>query len=335
MIFVLAVAEEGREDFVRALLRWCRKRRRSSRRVQKDGSIPASCNGDSAHRADMHADCVIENQPFWRQLLTPWGAAIYKQDLFSLLFCLSAGCGSHDPKRKWASSSAKWLELNSTNLDGSLWKLSVAFKCAHFSKQFALKIEHLLGLCNSSWGTHANTPHTRSSIDLNVWHCGCGLNAHGGVNVTSRLGDSCDRGEARDHTKKTSDKFQEQCTEKEKCTEKETFWFGRRASHSVASFCKLRVSAAAAAAKSFGMFISGVINFHTCTRKLEILTCYWCQILPTPTQTKLDSFYFLGDLNHTLYNVWWWKSPTGIKRQNVWMRVWKCSICSILAMFVF
>ncbi len=44
---------------------------------------------------------------------------------------------------------------------------------------------------------------------------------------------------------------------------------------------------------------------------------------------------FLGDLNHTLYNVWWWKSPVGIKRQNVWMRVWKCSICLILVMFCF
>ncbi len=44
---------------------------------------------------------------------------------------------------------------------------------------------------------------------------------------------------------------------------------------------------------------------------------------------------FLGDLNHTLYNVWWWKSPAGIKRQNVWTRVWKCSICSISVIFGF
>ncbi len=44
---------------------------------------------------------------------------------------------------------------------------------------------------------------------------------------------------------------------------------------------------------------------------------------------------FLGDLNLTLDNVWWWKSPTGIKRQNVWTRVWKYSICSILVMFGF
>ncbi len=44
---------------------------------------------------------------------------------------------------------------------------------------------------------------------------------------------------------------------------------------------------------------------------------------------------FLGDLNHTLYNVWWWKSPVGIKRLNVWTRVWKCSICLILVMFGF
>ena len=29
------------------------------------------------------------------------------------------------------------------------------------------------------------------------------------------------------------------------------------------------------------------------------------------------------------------KSPVGIKRQNVWMQVWKCSICSILVMFGF
>ncbi len=42
---------------------------------------------------------------------------------------------------------------------------------------------------------------------------------------------------------------------------------------------------------------------------------------------------FLGDLNHKFYNVWWWKSPVGIKRQNVWTQVWKCSICSIFVMF--
>ncbi len=42
---------------------------------------------------------------------------------------------------------------------------------------------------------------------------------------------------------------------------------------------------------------------------------------------------FLGDLNCTLNNVWWWKSPVGIKRQNVWMRVWMYSICLILVMF--
>ncbi len=49
-----------------------------------------------------------------------------------------------------------------------------------------------------------------------------------------------------------------------------------------------------------------------------------------------DSFFLLvsGDLNHTLYNGGE-KSPKGFKRQNVWMRVWKCSICLILVMFVF
>ncbi len=50
---------------------------------------------------------------------------------------------------------------------------------------------------------------------------------------------------------------------------------------------------------------------------------------------KKSCCWFLGDLNHTLFLVWWWKSPTGIKRQNVWMQVSKCSICLILVMFGF
>ncbi len=43
----------------------------------------------------------------------------------------------------------------------------------------------------------------------------------------------------------------------------------------------------------------------------------------------------LCDLNHTLDNVWRWKSPVGIKRQNVWTQDWKCSICSILVLVGF
>ncbi len=39
---------------------------------------------------------------------------------------------------------------------------------------------------------------------------------------------------------------------------------------------------------------------------------------------KTRLWWFLGDLNHT-----------GIKRQNMWTQVWKCSICLILVMFGF
>ncbi len=47
---------------------------------------------------------------------------------------------------------------------------------------------------------------------------------------------------------------------------------------------------------------------------------------------------FLGDLNlvpYIMYNAWWWESPVGIKRLNLRMRVWKCSIYLILVMFGF
>ncbi len=47
---------------------------------------------------------------------------------------------------------------------------------------------------------------------------------------------------------------------------------------------------------------------------------------------------FLGDLNleaYIMYNVWWWESPIGIKRLNLWIWVWKCSICLSLVMFGF
>ncbi len=70
---------------------------------------------------------------------------------------------------------------------------------------------------------------------------------------------------------------------------------------------------------------------------------YLCDLIAITTRRRLCVFShqnfhmcrFLGDLNNTLYDVWWWKSPIGIKRQNVWTQVWKCSICSILVMFGF
>ena len=89
--------------------------------------------------------------------------------------------------------------------------------------------------------------------------------------------------------------------------------------------------------------IWGLLNFGLCCTKLgnisESINIQWSSV-EYWTSVLVFSFlkictWFLGDLNHTLYNVWWWNSPTGIKRQNVWKRVWKYSICLILVMFGF
>ncbi len=66
------------------------------------------------------------------------------------------------------------------------------------------------------------------------------------------------------------------------------------------------------------------------------MTSWECKKPPVSISSELSEWLACQGDHHRWELVRWFeRSPAGIKRQNVWTQVWKCSICSIFVTFWF